>query len=69
MKKFPLLAAITNAMDNEFHYGTGALTVAATIAIASGKTKGVLSDEAISKIKASEQFVKDIVANNKTVYG
>lgn len=56
-------------MDNVFHYGTGNLTVATTIAIASGKTKGILSDEAIKKIKVSEQFVKDIVSSNKTVYG
>ncbi len=45
------------------------LSTGTAIAIASGKTKGVLHETAIQKIQASHQHVKDIVANNKTVYG
>src|SRR5205823_675656 len=33
------------------------------------KLKGVLIDAAIRKIKASQQYVQEIVENNKTVYG
>jgi histidine ammonia-lyase len=56
-------------MSTAFNYGIDDLTVEVTIAIASGKIKGRLSDEAVKKIKNSQQFVTDIVANNKTVYG
>lgn len=56
-------------MSNPFRYGTDQLTVEKTIAIASGKLKAVLSEEAIRKIKASQQYVQQIVAENKTVYG
>lgn len=56
-------------MPEIFKYGTGTLTVGKAIAIASGKMKAVLGDEAIKKIKTSQQYVEKIVANNKTVYG
>ncbi len=56
-------------MSNPFRYGTDQLNVEKTIAIASGKLKAVLSEEAIKKIKASQQYVQQIVAENKTVYG
>ncbi len=56
-------------MPETFQYGTDTLTVGRTIAIASGKIKAALSDEAIRKIKASQQHVQQIVKNNKTVYG
>jgi histidine ammonia-lyase len=56
-------------MDQTFQYGTGTLTVAKAVAIATGKIKAVLADEAIKKIKASQQFVTEIVESNKTVYG
>lgn len=56
-------------MQETFHYGIQALTIHTVLSMAAGKTKGVLSPEAIQKIKASEQDVRDIVANNKTVYG
>jgi len=56
-------------MSNPFRYGTDQLTVEKTIAIASGKLKAVLSEEAINKIKTSQQYVQQIVAENKTVYG
>ena len=56
-------------MSNTFHYGIGQLTISNIIAIASGKIKAVLNDEAVKKIKASQQQVQQIVDENKTVYG
>src|SRR5215470_15018640 len=56
-------------MRQEFHYGIGHLTAANAIYIAEGRTKGILNDEAIRKIRSSEEFVQQIVKNNKTVYG
>jgi histidine ammonia-lyase len=54
---------------NHFNYGIDRLTAGKALDIASGKIKGVLNKESIEKIKRSQQYVEDIVANNKTVYG
>ena len=56
-------------MSDSFQYGIDHLTIAKTIALANGTMKGVLSEKAIEKIKASQQFVQNIVAHNTTVYG
>lgn len=56
-------------MSNQFNYGTDKLTVATSIAIASGKMKAGLNEAAKKKIAASQQHVEAIVANSKTVYG
>ena len=56
-------------MNNVFCYGQEVLTVGKTIALAKAEMQGVLTEEAIKKINASQQHVKDIVDNNKTVYG
>lgn len=56
-------------MSTVFNYGIDRLTVAGTIAIASGKLKAVLNTAAVQKINASHASVREIVANNKTVYG
>lgn len=56
-------------MPDIFNYGTDQLTIGKVIAIASGKLKAVLNDNAINKIKASERHVQQIVTDNKTVYG
>jgi histidine ammonia-lyase len=56
-------------MLQNFNYGTDKLTVGHAIVISSGKIKGVLADPAIKKINNSQQYVQDIVENNKTVYG
>ena len=56
-------------MPGTFNYGTDSLTIRQALDIASGNTKGVLSEKAVRAIKASEQHVKNIVANKKTVYG
>ena len=56
-------------MSKNFNYGTDQLTIANVLAVASGKIKGILNEEAIQKIKASQQHVQQIVDENKTVYG
>ncbi len=56
-------------MNNTFEYGTGTLTIATAVDIASGGTKGILSDTTIKNIRASQQHVQDIVSGKKTVYG
>ena len=56
-------------MNQSFKYGIDHLTVGAALDIAAGKMQGVIDQQAISKINASHQYVKDIVAKKKTVYG
>jgi histidine ammonia-lyase len=56
-------------MQKTFNYGIGQLTIQSTLAIANGSLKGVLSTEAVSRINTSHQYVKNIVANDTTVYG
>lgn len=56
-------------MAHLFHYGTDSLTVERAIALATTGMKGVLGEEAIRKVKASEASVRRIVAENRTVYG
>jgi len=56
-------------MLTHFNYGTDHLTVGNAIAIAAGKTKAILNDKVILQVKASHQYVQQIVSDNKTVYG
>lgn len=56
-------------MNNDFHYGIDHLTTGIAIEVASGNRKGLLTKDARAKIEKSHQHVKDIVENNKTVYG
>src|SRR5690349_18744178 len=56
-------------MNKIFNYGIDHLTSEKAIAIASGSIKAVLNEQAIQKIKTSQQHVQQIVENNKTVYG
>ena len=56
-------------MGKIFNYGIDQLTVEITIAIAAGRMKAVLNEQAIKKIKISQQHVQQIVKDNKTVYG
>jgi histidine ammonia-lyase len=56
-------------MSLKFNYGIDTLTIGKVIAIAAGKMKGVINAEASAKIQASHEHVRQIVANNKTVYG
>ena len=54
---------------NIFNYGIDTLSIGTTIALEKGTLSGVLSPEAIKKIRASQQHVADIVSRNSTVYG
>jgi histidine ammonia-lyase len=54
---------------NVFNYGTGHLTTGKAIALLNGSIAGKLSAETIEAINASQQHVRSIVENNKTVYG
>jgi histidine ammonia-lyase len=56
-------------MTKTFNYGIDPLTIGKTIAIASGEMKAVLNETAIQKIKTSQQWVQEIVRDNRTVYG
>ena len=54
---------------NIFNYGIDHLTIKKSIALANGKMQGIISAEAINKIKKSAQHVQQIVSANTTVYG
>jgi histidine ammonia-lyase len=56
-------------MPATFYYGTQHLTVEIAISIAKGTIKAVLNKESTDKIVASQQYVQQIVASKKTVYG
>jgi len=56
-------------MPQNFNYGIDKLTTGNAIAISAKKITGILNDAANKKIKNSQQYVRDIVGNNKTVYG
>ncbi len=47
-------------MNNVFQYGIEQLTVGKTILLASGQCKGILNDEAVQKIKLSQECVHQI---------
>jgi histidine ammonia-lyase len=56
-------------MSRTFQYGTDDLTTDIALSIAAGKTAAVLGKAAIQRIHASQDAVKQIVADQKTVYG
>jgi histidine ammonia-lyase len=56
-------------MNQTFNYGSGHLTSGIALAIASGKTKGVLSADAVSRVNQSQKNVQDIIDAKRTVYG
>jgi len=56
-------------MPELFHYGIDKLTIGTALTIAAGKQKGMLNAAAIQKVKASQQYVQEIVDTGKTVYG
>jgi histidine ammonia-lyase len=56
-------------MTQLFQYGIDKLTVEKVLAIASGKLKGVINTKAAGKIEQSHDHVRQIVQNNKNVYG
>jgi histidine ammonia-lyase len=56
-------------MNQTFNYGSGHLTSGIALAIANGKTKGVLSADAVSRVNKSQKNVQDIIDAKRTVYG
>ena len=56
-------------MPEIFNYGIDKLTIGNAIALANGKLKGITNAEASKKIHESHGHVKQIVEDNKTVYG
>lgn len=54
---------------NTFKYGVDFLQSSTALKIARGAINGVLSDEVISNIEQSAQYVQDIVDSGKVVYG
>ncbi len=52
-----------------FKYGSDTLSIETAIEMACGVRKGTFSPETIRKIKASQQYVSDIVSKGTTVYG
>jgi histidine ammonia-lyase len=56
-------------MPESFKYGIDRLTVAKAIDIANGKLIARLSDQAVRKTRMSQEYVEQIVAENRTVYG
>jgi histidine ammonia-lyase len=56
-------------MNTNFKYGTENLDLSKVIHLAEGKTEGILSEEALKNIRASQEQVSRIVSQNKTVYG
>ncbi|WP_256006088.1 histidine ammonia-lyase [Pedobacter deserti] len=56
-------------MHNEFQYGTSTLTASIALELADGKRRGILSPEAIAKVKQSRAYVTEIVSNHNIVYG
>jgi histidine ammonia-lyase len=68
MQNYLFLASNTG-MANSFAYGIDHLTIPDAVALANGQKNGLLSPEAIRKIKASQEQVARIVEENTTVYG
>ncbi len=56
-------------MPDKFNYGIDKLTVGTAISLGKGKIKGIINSEAAKRIEVSHDHVKQIVENNKTVYG
>src|SRR6516164_510658 len=56
-------------MPDYFNYGTDQLSIGKVIALTKGSMRGVLSTEAVNKIRTSQKYIQDVVGNNKMVYG
>ncbi|HHT22927.1 MAG TPA: histidine ammonia-lyase [Bacteroidales bacterium] len=52
-----------------FRYGEDYLTISIALGIARGEIKGILTAETISRVKANQEIVKNIVRKKKVVYG
>ena len=56
-------------MISKFNYGIDTLTIGKAIALVNEQLKGTINAEAQKKIHESHDHVRQIVENNKTVYG
>jgi histidine ammonia-lyase len=56
-------------MNKEFNYGTGHLSIGICLDITYGKTKGVIADEAATRVRNSWHEVEKIVKTQLPVYG
>ncbi len=56
-------------MINKFQYGNEELTILKAIQLAEGTLQGILSSDTMDKVRRSQQYVSQIVSENKTVYG
>src|SRR5258705_3968796 len=56
-------------MNKEFQYGNETLSILKVIQLAEGNIRGILSEDTLVRIRRSQQYVSDIVSDNKTVYG
>lgn len=52
-----------------FRYGIDDLSIGLALDLARGKIKGMLCDEALSKIHAARQYVEEVVEKEQVVYG
>lgn len=55
--------------SNTFSFGASHLTAGKALALARGQLKGVLSPDALKRIRECQQIVTDIVRNGNPVYG
>src|SRR5579863_5491634 len=56
-------------MNRKFQYGDETLSVLKVIQLAEGIIQGILSEKTLAKVRKGQQFVSDIISDNKTVYG
>jgi histidine ammonia-lyase len=56
-------------METIFFYGKDKLTVKKAALLAEGKIKGILDQSVKDKVNKSREYVQQMVAGNKTVYG
>ena len=56
-------------MPDLFHYGSATLTPGIAVALAEGRMKGKIPEISMARILKSRDHVREIVAQDKTVYG
>jgi histidine ammonia-lyase len=56
-------------VQTNFAYGQAELTVGKVLALSAGAARGVLSEQVVQRVRASEKKVTEIVGSDMTVYG
>jgi len=56
-------------VQTNFAYGQAELTIGMVLALTDGSVRGVLSERAVEKVRASEKKVTEIVRSDTSVYG